>query len=99
LLLLLLLDSFYVDVPMWSLFVTLSILSDDAIDSFHIQILMKVVISNVPRSIHDTMDYSILESLYDISVALAGTTPKLNTISAYWLEILLLQQVAVPQSV
>jgi hypothetical protein len=32
--------------------VTLSILSDDAIDSFHIQILMKVVISNVPRSIH-----------------------------------------------
>jgi hypothetical protein len=39
----------------------LSILSDDAIDSFHIQILMKVVISNVPRSIHDTTDYSILE--------------------------------------
>jgi hypothetical protein len=39
----------------------LSILSDDAIDSFHIQILMKAVISNVPRSIHDTTDYSILE--------------------------------------
>jgi hypothetical protein len=25
---------------------------------------MKVVISNVPRSIHDTTDYSILESFY-----------------------------------
>jgi hypothetical protein len=62
-------------------------LSDDATDSFHIQILMKVVISNVARSIHDTTDYSILESLYDISVA--GTTPKLNTISPYWLENLL----------
>jgi hypothetical protein len=59
----------------------LSTLSDDTIDSFHIQILMKVVISNVPRSIHDTTDYSILEYLYDISVALAGTTPKLNSIT------------------
>jgi hypothetical protein len=71
--------------------VTLSILSDDAIDSFHIQTLMKVVISNVPRSIHDTTDYSILESLYDISVALAGPTPKLNTLSPYWLENVLVQ--------
>jgi hypothetical protein len=70
---------------------TLSILSDDAINSLHIQILMKVVISNVPRSIHDTTDYSVLESLYDISVALAGTAPKLNTISPYWLENLLVQ--------
>jgi hypothetical protein len=70
---------------------TLSILSDDAIDSFHIQILMKAVISNVPRSIPNTTDYSILESLYDIFVALAGTTQKLNTISPYWLENLLVQ--------
>jgi hypothetical protein len=71
--------------------VTLSVLSDDAIDSFRIQILTKVVISNVPRSIHDTTDYSVLESLYDISVALAGTTSKLDTISPYWLENLLVQ--------
>jgi hypothetical protein len=64
---------------------TLGIRFDDAIDSFHIQILMKVVISNVPRGIHDTTEYSILESLYDISIALTGTTPKLNTIGPYWL--------------
>jgi hypothetical protein len=42
------------------------------------QILMKVVISNVPRRIDDTTDYSILETLYDISVALGGTTPKVE---------------------
>jgi len=29
--------------------------------------------------------------LYDVSVALAGTSPKLNTISPYWLEDLLVQ--------
>jgi hypothetical protein len=29
--------------------------------------------------------------LYDISVVLAGTTPKLNSISPYWLEDLLVQ--------
>jgi hypothetical protein len=52
---------------------------------------MKVVISNVPRSIHDATDYSIMESFYDISIALAGTTPKLNIISPYWLENLLVQ--------
>jgi hypothetical protein len=43
---------------------TLGIRFDDAIDSFHIQILMKVVISNVPRGIHDTTEYTIPESLY-----------------------------------
>jgi hypothetical protein len=53
---------------------------------------MKVVIANIPGGIHDTMEYSILEQLYDISVALAGTTPKLNTISPYWLEGLLVQR-------
>jgi hypothetical protein len=37
------------------------------------------------------MEYSILESLYNISVALAGTTPKLNTISPDWLKNLLVQ--------
>jgi hypothetical protein len=70
---------------------SLSILFDDAIDSCHIQILMKVAIANVPGGIHDTTEYSILEPLYDISVALAGTTPKLNTVSAYLLEDLLVQ--------
>jgi hypothetical protein len=65
---------------------SLSILFDDVIDSCHIQIFMKVVIANVPGGIHDTTEYSILEPLYDISVALAGTTPELNTISPYWLE-------------
>jgi hypothetical protein len=70
---------------------SLSILFDDAIDSCHIQIFMKVVIVNVPEGSHDTTEYSILEPLYDISVALAGTTPKLNTISPYWLEDLLVQ--------
>jgi hypothetical protein len=47
---------------------------------------MKVAIANAPGGIHDTTEYSILEPLYDTSVALAGTTPKLNTISPYWLE-------------
>jgi hypothetical protein len=61
----------------------LSILFDGAIDSCYIQIFMKVVIANVPGGIHDTMEYSILEPLYDISVALAGTAPKLNTISPF----------------
>jgi hypothetical protein len=70
---------------------SLSILLDDAIDSCYIQIFMKVVIANVPGDIHDTTEYSILEPLHDISVALAGTTPKLNTISLYWLEDLLVQ--------
>jgi hypothetical protein len=69
----------------------LSILFDDAIDSCHIQIFMKVVIANVPGGIHDTTEYSILELLYDISVASAGITPKLNTVSPYWLEDLLVQ--------
>jgi hypothetical protein len=59
---------------------TLGIRFDDAIDSFHIEILKKVVIANVPGGIHDTTEYTILESLYDISIALTGTTPKLNTI-------------------
>jgi hypothetical protein len=63
-----------------------SILFDDVIESCHIQIFMKVVIANVPGGIHDTMEYSILEPLYDISVALASTTPKLNTVSPYWFE-------------
>jgi hypothetical protein len=70
---------------------SLSILSDDAIDSCHIHIFMKVVIANVPGGIHDTTEYSILEPLYGISVALAGTTPKLNTVSPYWLDDLLVQ--------
>jgi hypothetical protein len=52
---------------------SLSILFDDAIDSCHIQILMKVVIANVRGGIHDTTEYSILEPLYDISVALAAS--------------------------
>jgi hypothetical protein len=39
---------------------SLSILFDDAIDSCHIQIFMKVVIANVPRGIHDTTEHSIL---------------------------------------
>jgi hypothetical protein len=69
----------------------LSILFDDASDSCHIQIFKKVVIANVPGGIHDTTEYSVLEPLYDISVALAGTTPKLNTISPCWLEDLLVQ--------
>jgi hypothetical protein len=67
---------------------SLSILFDDAID---IQILMKVVIANVPGGIHDTTEYSILEPLCHISVALAGTAPKFNTLSPYWLEDLLVQ--------
>jgi hypothetical protein len=70
---------------------SLSILFDDAIDSCHIQIFMKVVIANVPGGIHDTTEYSIMEPLYDISVALAGTTSKFNTVSPYWLEDLLVQ--------
>jgi hypothetical protein len=57
---------------------SLSILSDDAIDSCHMQVFMKVVIANVPGGIHDTTEYSISEPLYDISVALAGTTPKVE---------------------
>jgi hypothetical protein len=52
---------------------------------------MKVVIANVPGGIHDTTEYSTLEPSYDISVALAGTTPELNTVSPYWLEDLLVQ--------
>jgi hypothetical protein len=68
-----------------------NILFDDAMDSCHNQIFMKVVIANVPGDIHDTTEYSILEPLYDIYVALAGTTTKLNTISPYWLEDLLVQ--------
>jgi hypothetical protein len=52
---------------------------------------MEVVISNVPGSIHDITEYSILESLYNISVALTGTTPKLNTLSPDWLKNLLVQ--------
>jgi hypothetical protein len=67
---------------------SLSILFDDAID---IQIFMKVVIANVPGGIHDTTEYSVLEPSYHISVALAGTTLKLNTVSPYWLEDLLVQ--------
>jgi hypothetical protein len=51
---------------------SLNIPFDDAIDSYHIQIFMKAVIANVPGGIHDTTEYSILEPLYDISVALAG---------------------------
>jgi hypothetical protein len=70
---------------------SLSILFDDAIDSCHIQIFMKVVIANVPGGIHDITEYPILEPFSDISVALAGRTPKLNTVSPYWLEDLLVQ--------
>jgi hypothetical protein len=70
---------------------SLSILLDEAIDSCHIEILTKVVIASVPGGIHDTTEYSILEPLYEISVALARTTPTLNTISPYWLEDLLVQ--------
>jgi hypothetical protein len=36
-------------------------------------------------------EYSLLESLYNISVALIGTTPKLNTIRPDWLKKLLVQ--------
>jgi hypothetical protein len=59
----------------------LSILFNDAIDSFHSQILMEIVITNVSGSILDIKEHSILESLYNISVALTGTAPKLNTVS------------------
>jgi hypothetical protein len=39
----------------------LGILFDDAIDCFHIQILVEVVISNVPGSIHYITEYPVLE--------------------------------------
>jgi hypothetical protein len=65
----------------------LGILFDDAIDCFHIQILVEVVISNVPGSIHYITEYPVLEYLYNVSVALTGTAPKLNTISPYRLRI------------
>jgi hypothetical protein len=52
-------------MPMKALFFSLSILFEDAIDSCHIQIFMKVAIANVPGGIHDTTEYSILEPLYD----------------------------------
>jgi hypothetical protein len=52
---------------------------------------VEVVISNVPGSIHYITEYPVLESLYNVSVALTGTAPKLNTISPYRLKNLLLQ--------
>jgi hypothetical protein len=75
-------------MPMYALLMSLSILFDDAIDSCHIKIIMKDAIANAPGGIHDTTEYFILETLYDISVSLAGRTPKLNTVSQYSLQAL-----------
>jgi hypothetical protein len=52
-------------------------------NNIHLQVSVEVIISNVPGYIDHVPEYFVLESLYNIYIALLGATPELDTVCPY----------------
>ena len=53
---------------------------DFARHNIHLQVSVEVIVSNVPGCIDHVPEYFVLESLYNIYIALFGATLELGTV-------------------
>jgi hypothetical protein len=53
---------------------------DFARHNFHSQVSVVVIVSNVPECIGNVPEYFVLESLYNVYIALFGATQGLGTV-------------------
>jgi uncharacterized protein (UPF0276 family) len=56
---------------------------DFARHNIHLQVSVEVIVSNVPGCTDHVPECFVLESLYNVHIALFGTTPELDTICPY----------------
>jgi hypothetical protein len=63
-----------------SFFVFLCKRLDFARHNIHLQVSMEVIVSNVPACIDHVPEYFVLESLYNVYIALFGATPELDSV-------------------